>query len=85
MNEMEKLPLVNSYLDHWAERRASQLAMIQHEDGKEITYKRPLHVEIWPIDEEFPLTRSAKVDKIGLYPFAEQAIERLRANGKWDA
>lgn len=49
------------------------------------SYKRPQHVEIWPADKEFPLTRSAKVDKIALQHLAEPIIEKLRAEGKWDA
>lgn len=48
-------------------------------------YKRPLHVEIWPSDEEFPLTRSTKVDKIRLMEKAAAIIEDLRVQGKWDA
>lgn len=47
-------------------------------------YKRPLHVEIWPIGEEFPLTRSTKVDKIRLMEKAAAIIENLRQQGKWD-
>jgi acyl-CoA synthetase (AMP-forming)/AMP-acid ligase II len=47
-------------------------------------YKRPLHVEIWPIGEEFPLTRSTKVDKIRLMEKASTIIENLRQQGKWD-
>jgi len=47
-------------------------------------YKRPLHVEIWPADKEFPLTRSTKVDKLALSKLADPIIEELRANGKWD-
>jgi len=30
------------------------------------SYKRPQHVEIWPIDKPFPVTRSTKVDKLEL-------------------
>ena len=48
-------------------------------------YKRPLHVEIWPTGEEFPLTRSTKVDKICLMEKAAAIIESLRQEGKWDA
>ncbi len=48
-------------------------------------YKRPQHIEIWPCDKEFPLTRSVKVDKLELYTHAEQVIERLRSEGRWDA
>jgi fatty-acyl-CoA synthase len=47
-------------------------------------YKRPLHVEIWPAGEEFPLTRSTKVDKIRLMEKASAVIENLRQQGKWD-
>ncbi|MCG8636608.1 MAG: acyl--CoA ligase [Desulfobacterales bacterium] len=48
-------------------------------------YKRPAHVAIWPADEEFPLTRSTKVDKIGLMKKAEVIVEDLRSRGLWDA
>ncbi|MBA3012074.1 MAG: acyl--CoA ligase [Proteobacteria bacterium] len=48
-------------------------------------YKRPLHVEIWPADEAFPLTRSTKVDKISLMEKAGTILETLRQQGKWDA
>jgi len=49
------------------------------------SYKRPVHVEIWREDEELPLTRSAKVDKMQLLERAETIVEKLRQNGKWDA
>ncbi len=53
---------------------------------KEIaSYKRPQHVEIWPADKDFPLTRSTKVDKIALQKLAEPIIESLRKAGGWDA
>jgi fatty-acyl-CoA synthase len=48
-------------------------------------YKRPQHVEIWPADKEFPLTRSTKVDKMQLIIIAEKILKSLRQNGKWDA
>ena len=48
-------------------------------------YKRPQHVEIWPIDKPFPITRSTKVDKLELKKKAEIIAEELRKNGKWDA
>lgn len=48
-------------------------------------YKRPQHVEIWPPEAQFPLTRVAKVDKLALQALAEPIIERLRQEGKWDA
>jgi acyl-CoA synthetase (AMP-forming)/AMP-acid ligase II len=49
------------------------------------SYKRPQHVEIWPAEKEFPLTRVAKVDKIALQRIAEPIIEQLRQEEKWDA
>ncbi len=49
------------------------------------SYKRPLHVEIWPEDKDFPLTRSAKVDKMALKEIAVSIIDRLREEGGWDA
>ncbi len=48
-------------------------------------YKRPQHVEVWPEDKEFPLTRVAKVDKRELKTVAESIVEELRKLGKWDA
>ena len=48
------------------------------------SYKRPVHVEIWPIDQPLPLTRSAKVDKIEMNKLAMEVVNRLRASGKWD-
>ncbi len=49
------------------------------------SYKRPQHVEIWPEDKDFPLTRVAKVDKKELKLAAESIVEELRRAGKWDA
>lgn len=49
------------------------------------SYKRPQHVEIWPADEPFPLTRSTKVDKLALKKLAEPVVESLRLKGEWDA
>ncbi len=49
------------------------------------SYKRPQHVEIWPADEPFPLTRSTKVDKLALKKLAEPVVESLRMKGEWDA
>lgn len=48
-------------------------------------YKRPQHIEIWPHDEAFPLTRSAKIDKLKLTDLANSIVERLRSEGQWDA
>jgi acyl-CoA synthetase (AMP-forming)/AMP-acid ligase II len=73
-------------------------AFVQPKAGVEITsadvmahckgiaaYKRPAHVEIWPSDREFPLTRSTKVDKMGLTGIAAPIIQSLREKGLWDA
>ena len=49
------------------------------------SYKRPQHVEIWPFDQELPLTRSTKVDKLKLMELADPIVENLRNKGKWDA
>jgi hypothetical protein len=49
------------------------------------SYKRPQHLEIWPPDRTFPLTRSTKVDKIALQRLAEPIIEALQKAGEWDA
>jgi fatty-acyl-CoA synthase len=49
------------------------------------SYKRPQHVEVWPEDKDFPLTRVAKVDKKELKVVAESIVEELRQAGKWDA
>ncbi len=48
------------------------------------SYKRPQHVEIWPADKPFPLTRSTKVDKLALQELAAEIIKGLREKGKWD-
>jgi acyl-CoA synthetase (AMP-forming)/AMP-acid ligase II len=48
-------------------------------------YKRPQHVEIWPADKLFPLTRSTKVDKMALQELAAGIIKELSEKGKWDA
>jgi fatty-acyl-CoA synthase len=48
-------------------------------------YKRPRHIEIWTHDQAFPLTRSAKVDKLKLADMADDIVRRLRSEGKWDA
>jgi len=48
-------------------------------------YKRPLHVEILPVEKPFTLTRSTKVDKMALKEIAAAIIEGLRAKGEWEA
>jgi fatty-acyl-CoA synthase len=49
------------------------------------SYKRPQHVELWSADEEFPVTRSTKVDKLAIQELAEERIAELREKGDWDA
>lgn len=58
--------------------------ILQHCQGI-ASYKRPQHVEIWPADRPFPLTRVAKVDKLALQETAKTLIEELRQKGGWDA
>lgn len=57
--------------------------IMQHCQGI-ASYKRPQHVEIWPDNKEFPLTRVAKVDKKELIIVAESIVEELRRKGRWD-
>jgi len=47
-------------------------------------YKRPQHIEIWPEDKPFPLTRTTKVDKIELIKEAQKIVDELRKKGQWD-
>jgi fatty-acyl-CoA synthase len=35
-----RLPRLNDYIKHWAEKTPDKPAMIQHEDGKTVTYKK---------------------------------------------
>jgi fatty-acyl-CoA synthase len=35
-----RLPLLNSYVEHWAQATPDKPAMLQHEDGKEVSYKQ---------------------------------------------
>ena len=49
------------------------------------SFKRPQHIEIWPADEPFPITRTTKVDKLALREIALEIIGKLRIKGKWDA
>jgi fatty-acyl-CoA synthase len=35
-----RLPRLNDYIHHWARERADHAAMIQHEDGKTLSYKQ---------------------------------------------
>lgn len=48
------------------------------------SYKRPLHVEIWPVEQNFPLNRTTKVDRLEMARLAEQIASGLRLAGGWD-
>jgi len=39
-----RLPLLNNYIEHWARHTPDKPAMIQHEDGKTVTYKEFLRL-----------------------------------------
>ena len=57
-----------------------------HEHCKNIAaFKRPQHVEIWPVDKDFPITRTTKIDKMVLAKEAENIVHDLRKKGQWDA
>jgi len=58
---------------------------VQDHCRKIASYKRPQHVELWPADEEFPITRSTKVDKLAIQKIAAERIAELREKGAWDA
>jgi len=58
---------------------------VQDHCRKIASYKRPQHVELWPADEEFPITRSTKVDKLAIQKIAAERIAELREKGDWDA
>ena len=44
---------------------------------------RPSHVEMVKVGE-FPLTRTAKLDYMRLKALADDLVEKLRKEGKWD-
>ncbi|MFM8322444.1 MAG: class I adenylate-forming enzyme family protein [Chloroflexota bacterium] len=48
------------------------------------SYKRPQHVELWPADQPFPLTRTLKIDKLALLTEAQVVVSRLQSEGRWD-
>ena len=49
------------------------------------SYKRPIHVELWPVDKPFPVNRVNKVDEMLLIELAGSIATDLRKQGKWDA
>jgi acyl-CoA synthetase (AMP-forming)/AMP-acid ligase II len=48
------------------------------------SYKRPIHVELWPEDQGFLANRVGKIDVGAMTEKAEQVVAELRKNGKWD-
>ena len=55
-----------------------------HEACRSISsYSRPSHVEMVKVGE-FPLTRTAKLDYMRLKALADDLVEKLRKEGKWD-
>lgn len=48
------------------------------------SYKRPQHIEVVAADHAFPLTRTAKIDRLALREEALQKIVGLRIRGMWD-
>lgn len=49
------------------------------------SYKRPVHIEVWPADQQFPLNKTGKVDAMVLIEKAREITEQLRQKGGWDA
>ena len=49
------------------------------------SYKRPIHVAMWPAGEQFPLNRVNKVNSLVLIEKAKGIVEALREQGGWDA
>ncbi|NLO22052.1 MAG: acyl--CoA ligase [Syntrophomonadaceae bacterium] len=73
------------------------MAFVQPQPGQDLTseeilefckgiasYKRPLHVEIWPPDQPLPLNRVNKVDVQAMNRLAVEIADKLRSEGKWD-
>ena len=48
------------------------------------SYKRPIHVELWPSDVPLPANRVGKLDVPEMTRLATEVVERLRQEGKWD-
>lgn len=72
-------------------------AFVQPKPGLELTaeevmehckgissYKRPSHVEFWPVDQQFPMNKTGKVNALELIEISKKKIEELRKEGKWD-
>lgn len=48
------------------------------------SYKRPIHIEIWPEDKPFLVNRVGKIDVPAMTDIAKDIVEGLRKEGKWD-
>jgi len=48
------------------------------------SYKRPVHIEFWPDDQQFPMNKTGKVDTMALTEKAKEITENLRKQGGWD-
>lgn len=48
------------------------------------SYKRPIHVDFWPVDQQFPMNKTGKVNVMELIDRAKKITEELRKQGKWD-
>ena len=57
---------------------------VMHHCRQMASYKRPQHVTLCMADEVFPLTRTAKVDKLAFKEKAAGIIAALRRDGGWD-
>ncbi len=49
------------------------------------SFKRPIHIEFWPSDQQFPMNKTGKVDAMALIEEAKAITEKLRQQGGWDA
>jgi acyl-CoA synthetase (AMP-forming)/AMP-acid ligase II len=49
------------------------------------SYKRPVHVEFWPVDRQFPMNKTGKVNSLELIDIATKVVGELRRKGMWDA
>lgn len=48
------------------------------------SYKRPIHVELWPVDQPFPTNRVGKIDVPAMIEAAQKVVDQLRRQGQWD-
>jgi len=48
------------------------------------SYKRPIHVEFWPVDQQFPMNKTGKINVMELIDRAKEITQELRKQGSWD-